>query len=173
MTAAAPHRWMKTLRAAVRAEIWLAFQHEGIGRPREIARRVCRHYIGTVSFPHSRLIENAITDMVRNEIKKGPCVPAGKVQILILAGFHPLLMGKLPSAISIPRGPQDEEETFYRPLLQASLAELQEHLHLLRAQIIADRQRFHALQELHDFAVAMGASPAETLSEIWGREVAS
>ncbi len=52
----------------------------------------------------------------------------------------------------------DDEGVIYKPLAQATLADVDAHLALLGAQISADTRRHRALKELRDLALAAGAT---------------
>jgi len=52
----------------------------------------------------------------------------------------------------------DDEGVIYKPLAQATLADVDAHLALLGAQINADTRRHRALKELRDLALAAGAT---------------
>lgn len=130
---------MSLLRDAVRAEISNAF--EAIG--------------------HARLAEDALTDIARRELKRRPSKQE-RTQIP-LPGIPDALQAHLPPAISVPSpgvelDSVDDEAVIYKPLAQATLADVDAHLALLEAQINADTRRHRALKELRDLAVAFGAT---------------
>jgi hypothetical protein len=76
-----------------------------------------------------------------------------------LPGVPVALASQLPPAISIPGGDDTEDDTvIYKPLAQATLAELEAHLKLLSTQIDADTRRHRALKELRDLALSVGAT---------------
>ncbi len=74
----------------------------------------------------------------------------------------------LPPAISIPRHDDCDSDANRKPLARATLAEVQAHLTLLDAQITADIRRHRALTELHDMALAMGATGASLVFDVIG-----
>ena len=89
--------------------------------------------------------------------------------------FH-LVMDSLPAVIDVPMDEGlsgNEDNLIYKPLSRATLADLDAHLELLNRQINADTRRYRALQQLHDFALAMGASPQIRLLEMLARLAAN
>ncbi len=151
---------MSTLREAVRAEISNAFEVIGHARPREVARVVCALHPGDVHNMGQRLAEDALTDIARRELKRRPSKHE-RTQ-LDLPSIPDALQADLPPAISIPPNgdvvDEDDEGVIYKPLAQATLADVDAHLLLLGAQIQADKRRHRALKELRDLAVAAGAT---------------
>ena len=154
---------MRTLREAVRAEISNAFEAIGHARPREVARVVCALHPTDVQGIGARLAEDALTDIARHELKRRPSKNE-RAQIG-LPGIPDALQAHLPPAISIPRPGVDvdmenvdDEGVIYKPLSQATLADVDAHLALLGAQISADTRRHQALKELRDLALAAGAT---------------
>lgn len=152
---------MQALREAVRAEIGHAFELVGYARPREVARVVCALLPGDVQAIGARLAEDALTDVARRELKKSTQGRDSANQ-LHLPGVPETLVAQLPPAISIPfdgdAADEDEEGVIYKPLAQATLADVDAHLQLLSIQINADTRRHRALKELRDLALAAGAS---------------
>jgi len=151
---------MRTLREAVRAEISNAFEVIGHARPREVARVVCAMHPQDVHSMGQRLAEDALTEIARRELKRRPSKQE-RAQ-LDLPGIPDALQADLPPAISIPLHgdvvDEDDEGVIYKPLAQATLADIDAHLLLLGAQIKADKRRHRALKELRDLALAAGAS---------------
>jgi len=164
---------MSLLREAVRSEISNAFEVIGHARPREVARVVCTLHPSDVQSIGTRLAEDALTNMARRELKRRPSKNE-RAQIT-LPGIPDALQAYLPPSISVPPpGAQleslDEEGVIYKPLTQATLADVDAHLVLLGAQISADTRRHRALKELRDLALAAGAS-ADSL--LWATLTAS
>ncbi|MFN3298408.1 hypothetical protein [Caldimonas sp.] len=152
---------MSLLREAVRAEISNAFEVIGHARPREVARVVCALHPSDVQSIGARLAEDALTDIARRELKRRPSKNE-RAQIT-LPGIPDALQAHLPPAISVPPpGVElesvDDEGVIYKPLAQATLADVDAHLALLGAQISADTRRHRALKELRDLALAAGAT---------------
>ncbi|QKE40334.1 MAG: hypothetical protein HO274_02555 [Ferrovum myxofaciens] len=146
------------LREAVRAEIAQAFKSVGFARPRDIARQVCADHPENISALGGRLAEDALTDLARRELKHN-CQQRESPSQMTLPGVPEALASQLPPAISIPAGADgDDEGVIYKPLVQATLAELEAHLTLLSTQIAADTHRHRALKELRDLALAAGAT---------------
>jgi len=156
---------MSTLREAVRAEINNAFDVIGHARPREVARVVCALHPEDVHSMGKRLAEDALTDIARRELKRRPSKHE-RAQ-LHLPSIPDALQADLPPAISIPPNgdvvDEDDEGVIYKPLAQATLADVDAHLLLLGAQIKADKRRHRALKELRDLALAAGAEPDSVL----------
>ena len=154
---------MSTLREAVRAEISNTFEAIGHARPREVARVVCALHPEDVHSMGQRLAEDALTDIARRELKRRPS--KHERSQLDLPGIPDALQADLPPAISIPpngdvvdEDDEDDEGVIYKPLAQATLADVNAHLLLLGAQIKADKRRHRALKELRDLALAAGAT---------------
>ncbi|WP_297479097.1 hypothetical protein [Ferrovum sp.] len=146
------------LREAVRTEIARAFKAAGFARPRDIARQVCAAHPENISALGGRLAEDALTDLARRELKHNTQQRESPSQ-MGLPGVPEALAIQLPPAISIPAGADgDDEGVIYKPLVQATLAELEAHLTLLSTQIAADTHRHRALKELRDLALAAGAT---------------
>ena len=152
---------MRTLREAVRAEISNAFEMIGHARPRDVAKVVCALHPGDVHSMGMRLAEDALTDIARHELKRRP----GKQERaqIDLPGIPDGLQAYLPPAISIPLPGvavenADDEGVIYKPLSQATLADVDAHLQLLSIQIHADTRRHRALKEVRDLALAAGAT---------------
>jgi hypothetical protein len=147
---------MPQLRAAIRSEIGQSFSFSGTAKPRDVARVVCAHHQSMIEALGALLAENEVTNMARGELKKLLQVQDKQTQ-LHLPGFPESLISLLPTAISIPNGADEEDGTIYKPLAQATLAEIDAHLGLLSQQIAADIRRHRALKELRDMAISMGA----------------
>ena len=151
---------MSTLREAVRAEISNTFEAIGHARPREVARVVCALHPEDVHSMGQRLAEDALTDIARRELKRRPS--KHERSQLDLPGIPDALQADLPPAISIPPNgdvvDEDDEGVIYKPLAQATLADVNAHLQLLATQINADTRRHRALKELRDLALAAGAT---------------
>ncbi len=146
------------LRQAVRDEISNAFASMGFARPRGIAHLVCSANPQAVSLIGTRLAEDALTDMARRELKNSTHDSATQRQ-LRLPGIPEVMLNLLPPAISIPsESSDDDEDVIYKPLDQVSFGELAAHIDLLSVQINADIRRHRALAELHDMALAYGAT---------------
>ena len=151
---------MSHLRGAVREEITHAFEVTGHARPREIARLVCATRTADILTLGTRLAEDALTEIARRELKKST-QDRDPVSQLELPGVPVALISQLPQAISIPVEDADgdtDEGVIYKPLTQATLADLDAHLDLLSAQIVADTRRHRAVKELRDLAWAAGAT---------------
>lgn len=129
---------MQALREAVRAEIGHAFELVGYARPREVARVVCALLPGDVQAIGARLAEDALTDVARRELKKNTQSRDSANQ-LQLPGVPQTLVAQLPTAISIPfegdAADEDDEGVIYKPLAQATLADVDAHLQLLSKMI--------------------------------------
>lgn len=162
---------MRALREAVRAEISHAFEVTGHARPRDIARVVCALHPDDVLSIGTRLAEDALTEIARRELKKNT---QGRdlVSQMQLPGVPETLTAQLPPAISIPfDGDEDDEDgegVIYKPLAQATLADVNAHLQLLATQINADTRRHRALKELRDLALAAGATDHNPLLSAFG-----
>ena len=157
---------MSLLREAVRAEISNAFEVIGDARPREVARVVCALHPSDVQSIGARLAEDALTDIARRELKRRP--NKNERAQITLPGIPDALQAHLPPAISVPPpgvelDSVDDEGVIYKPLAQATLADVDAHLALLGAQISADTRRHSTLRELRDMAVAAGADASEPL----------
>ena len=152
---------MQALRDAVRAEINHAFELVGYARPREVARVVCALLPDDVQAIGARLAEDALTDVARHELKKNTQGRDSTNQFQ-LPGVPQTLVAQLPPAISIPFESnvtdEGDEGVIYKPLAQATLADVDAHLQLLSIQINADTRRHRALKELRDLALAAGAT---------------
>lgn len=151
---------MSGLRDAVREEILHAFEVTGHARPREIARLVCATRTADILTLGTRLAEDALTEIARRELKKST-QERGPVSQLELPGVPVALISQLPQAISIPVEDADgdaDEGVIYKPLTQVTLADVDAHLDLLSAQIVADTRRHRAVKELRDLAWAAGAT---------------
>ncbi len=161
---------MSTLREAVRAEISHAFEIIGHARPREVARVVCALHPADVRSIGTRLAEDALTDISRRELKRRPSKHE-RAQ-LHLPGIPGALQADLPPSISIPPDgdviDEDDEGVIYRPLVHATLAELEAHLGLLSTQIAADVRRHRALRELRDLALCAGATRESRVLAVLG-----
>lgn len=151
---------MSHLRDAVREEILHAFEVTGHARPRDIARLVCATRTAEILTLGTRLAEDALTEIARRELKKST-QERGPVSQLELPGVPVALISQLPQAISIPVEDADgdiDEGVIYKPLTQVTLADVDAHLDLLSAQIVADTRRHRAVKELRDLAWAAGAT---------------
>jgi len=151
---------MSHLRGAVRDEITHAFEVTGHAKPREIARLVCATRTADILTLGTRLAEDALTEIARRELKKSTQDrdPASQLE---LPGVPVALISQLPQAISIPvedADGDDEEGVIYKPLTRVTLADVDAHLDLLSAQIVADTRRHRAVKELRDLAWAAGAT---------------
>ena len=159
---------LQSLREAVRGEISNAFEVTGYARPRDVARVVCALHPDDVLSIGTRLAEDALTDMARRELKKNTQGRATANQ-LHLPGVPATLVMQLPPSISIPfEGDEGDEDgdgegLIYKPLTQATVADVDAHLALLAVQIGADTRRHRALKELRDLALAAGAEPGSVL----------
>lgn len=167
---------MRALREAVRAEIVHAFEVTGHARPRDIARVVCALHPDDVLAIGTRLAEDALTEIARRELKKNTQGREVYSQ-LQLPGVPHTLIAQLPPAISIPLDGEEEDEdgegVIYKPLAQATLADVDAHLQLLATQINADTRRHRALKELRDLALAAGATDDSPLLLAFGAVEAS
>lgn len=146
------------LRQAVRDEIAHAFAVTGFATPRAVARLVCTSHPDEIRVVGTRLAEDALTQIARREFKQRTHSPGSDQLQLPHLPDH--IVDALPPAISVPvpvRDPDDEEGVIYKPLAQATLADIEAHLTLLADQIQADTRRHRALKELRDLAVAAGA----------------
>lgn len=151
---------MSHLRGAVRDEITHAFEVTGHARPRDIARLVCATRTADILKLGTHLAEDALTEIARRELKKST-QERDPVSQMELPGVPVALINQLPQAISIPVEDADgetDEGVIYKPLTQATLAELDAHLGLLSDQIVADTRRHRALKELRDLAGAAGCA---------------
>lgn len=159
------------LRKAVRDEIAQSFKAVGFAKPRDIARQVCAAHPKNTSSIGGRLAEDALTDLARRELKNATHGRESPSQ-MVLPGVPEALAIQLPPAISIPCGDEiDDDSVIYKPLAQATLAELEAHLKLLSTQIAADTRRHRALKELRDLALSAGAtSESGVLRTIWATE---
>lgn len=158
------------LRDAVRDEITSAFESVGFAKPRDIARLVCAANHDTIAGIGNRLAEDALTDMARRELKNNTEQRECHLQML-LPGVPEEVTHLLPPAISIPcndMGAGDVDAVIYKPLAQVTFEELKAHLGMLSNQITADTRRHRALTELHDMALARGATPAARVFEVLG-----
>ena len=156
------------LHAAVRSEITLAFMVVGFVRPRQVARTVCASHADVILKAGACLAEDALTHIARREMKSA-IHGQGSVASMSLPGIAQALLGELPAAISIPCDNDSEDEGgIYKPLPRVTLAEFEAHLLLLSNQIAADRYRHGVLQELHDIALAMGATPGARVFDVLG-----
>lgn len=151
------------LRTTVRNEIARAFDGLGFGRPRHIARQVCKAHPEIITILGRRLAEDALTDVVRREIKNTPATHQSASQVRLL-GAAEVLTSHLRCAISIPEG----DTVVYKPLALATFAEFEAHLMLLSTQIAADKRRHLALSELHDMAQSLGATPDDRVFDVLG-----
>lgn len=164
---------LQALREAVRSEISNAFKMSGYARPREVARVVCALHPDDVLSIGTRLAEDALTDLARRELKKNTQSREASKQ-LQLPGVPQSLIAQLPPAISIPfEGDEGDEDgdgegLIYKPLAQATLADIDAHLALLSTQINADTRRHRALRELRDLALAAGATGVGSLLDAFG-----
>mgnify|MGYP000958231912 FL=1 len=155
-----PH--LQQLRAAVRSEILSAFELYGYARPRDVAKLVCLAHPEQIAAIGQRLAEDALTQIARRELKREQAMSELPAQ-LALPALPTLGAERLPPSISVPRpgvsvdGAIDEEDLVFKPLAQATLADLAAHLSLLAAQIDADSRRHRALKELYDWLIAHGA----------------
>ena len=162
---------MRALREAVRAEISHAFEVTGHARPRDVARVVCALHPDDVLSIGTRLAEDALTEIARRELKKNT---QGRdlVSQMQLPGVPETLTAQLPPAISIPLDAEVEDEdgegAIYKPLAQATLADVNAHLQLLATQLSADTRRHRALKELRDLALAAGATDHSPLLSAFG-----
>lgn len=149
---------LSLLRQAVRDEIANAFASIGFARPRDIAHLVCGANPQAITLIGNRLAEDALTDMARRELKSSTNDNEAQLQ-LMLPGVPEVMLNLLPPAISIPsEGSDDSDDVIYKPLDQVSFGELAAHIDLLSVQINADIRRHRALSELHDMALAYGAT---------------
>ena len=158
------------LREDVREEINNAFESVGFAKPRHIARLVCAANPGAIADIGSRLAEDALTDMARRELKSNTEQRDCHLQML-LPGVPDAVTQLLPPAISIPcndAGVGDIDAVIYKPLAQVTFDELKAHLDLLSSQITADIRRHRALTELHDMALAMGATAQARVFAVLG-----
>ena len=156
------------LRDAVREEISNAFESVGFAKPRHIARLVCAANPDSIAAIGSRLAEDALTDMARRELKSNTEQRECHLQML-LPGVPDEVTHLLPPAISIPcndLGEGDADAVIYKPLAQVTFDELKAHLNLLSSQITADIRRHRALTELHDMALAMGATSEDCVFDV-------
>ena len=115
--------------------------------------------------------ENALTDVARRELKKAT-QDQDVVTQLQLPGLREHFATSLPTAISIPQegaDAGDEDGVIYKPLSQATLAEVEVHLALLATQIAADTRRHRAIKELRDLALAAGATAESCVMDFLSR----
>jgi hypothetical protein len=154
-----PDPILTSLRQAVRDEIAHAFAVTGFATPRAIARLVCTAHPEDIRAIGTRLAEDALTEIARREFKQRTGTAA--VAQLQLPHLSDDVVAGLPPAISIPVAggdPDNDDGVIYKPLTQATLADVEAHLGLLGAQILADTRRHRALKELRDLALAAGAT---------------
>lgn len=158
---------MTQLRGAIRSEIGQSFAFSGSAKPRDVARVVCAHHQQMIDELGALLAENEVTNMARGELKKLLQLQDKQTQ-LHLPGFPASLVNLLPTAISIPNAQDEEDGIIYKPLAQATLAEIDAHLGMLSQQIAADIRRHRALKELRDMAISMGADKGSLVIDTIG-----
>jgi hypothetical protein len=156
------------LREAVRSEITQAFDSLGFAKPRDIAKLVCTANQESIAAIGAQLAENAITDVVRRELKNSTKSCGSSMQML-LPGVPEVMARLLPPSISIPsEDDSNDEGVIYKPLAKVTFGELGAHLDMLTSQIRADISRHRALTELHDMAEAMGAIGDSCVFDVLG-----
>jgi hypothetical protein len=169
-----PRSEMTQLRTLVRDEISHAMA-DGGGSPRQIARLVCARATSLIEALGQQLAENAVTDMVRKEIKKWAAVGSSAREQLSLPGFAAHILADLPASLCVPMpgaDPTDEEDRSYRPLagkLGITVGEAEAALALLEAGIADDQRKARAIREALDIARATGATPTTRLSDALAR----
>jgi hypothetical protein len=165
---------MAHLRTLVRDEINHCMA-DGGGSPRQIARSVCAKATGLIETLGQQLAENAITDMVRKEIKKWAAVGSSAREQLSLPGFAAHILVDLPASLCVPTpgaDPEDEEGRSYRPLAGRhgiTVVEAEAALALLEAGIADDQRKARAVREALDIARATGATPTTRLADALAR----
>ena len=168
-----PRSEMAQLRALVRDEINHSME-DGGGSPRQIARAVCAKSEGLIASLGQHLAENAVTDMVRKEIKKWAAVGSSAREQLSLPGFAAHILADLPASLCVPvadAGSEDDDRS-YRPLAGRhgiTVAEAEAALALLEAGIADDQRKARAIREALDIACAVGATPTTRLAEALAR----
>jgi len=156
------------LREAVRNEISQAFDSLGFAKPRDIAKLVCTANPESIVAIGAQLAENAITDVARRELKNSTKSCESSMQML-LPGVPEVMARLLPPAISIPsEDDSNDEGVVYKPLAKVTFGELGAHLDMLTNQIQADISRHRALTELHDMALATGATAQSCVFDVLG-----
>lgn len=156
------------LREAVRSEITQAFDSLGFAKPRDIAKLVCTANQESIAAIGAQLAENAITDVVRRELKNSTKSCGSSMQML-LPGVPEVMARLLPPSISIPsEDDSNDDGVIYKPLAKVTFGELGAHLDMLTSQIRADISRHRALTELHDMAEAMGAIGDSCVFDVLG-----
>jgi len=156
------------LREAVRNEISQAFDSLGFAKPRDIAKLVCTANPDSIAAIGAQLAENAITDVARRELKNSTKSCESSMQML-LPGVPEVMARLLPPAISIPsEDDSNDEGVVYKPLAKVTFGELGAHLDMLTNQIQADISRHRALTELHDMALATGATAQSCVFDVLG-----
>lgn len=169
-----PRSEMAQLRALVRDEINNSMA-DGGGSPREIARLVCARADDLIASLGQHLAENAVTDMVRKEIKKWAAVGSSAREQLSLPGFAAHILADLPASLCVPiagADPEDDDSRSYRPLAGRhgiTVAEAEAALALLEAGIADDQRKARAIREALDIARATGAIPTTRLAEALAR----
>ena len=156
------------LREAVRSAITQAFDSMGFAKPRDIAKLVCTANPESIAAIGAQLAENAITDVARRELKNSTKSCESNMQML-LPGVPEVMAKLLPPAISIPsEDDSDDDSVVYKPLAKVTFGELGAHLDMLTDQIQADISRHRALTELHDMALARGATGDSCVFDVLG-----
>jgi len=156
------------LREAVRNEITQAFDSLGFAKPRDIAKLVCTANPESIVVIGAQLAENAITDVARRELKNSTKSCESSMQML-LPGVPEVMARLLPPAISIPsEDDSNDEGVIYKPLAKVTFGEQGAHLDMLTNQIQADISRHRALTELHDMALATGATAQSCVFDVLG-----
>jgi len=88
---------------------------------------------------------------------------------MLLPGVPEVMARLLPPAISIPsEDDSNDEGVVYKPLAKVTFGELGAHLDMLTNQIQADISRHRALTELHDMALATGATAQSCVFDVLG-----
>lgn len=113
-----------------------------------------RYLTELVQERYPELIEEASTKLIREAIAKW-ARQMMKSEALALKSPQfamPLEIAgiKLPQAISLPPT-DDDEETMWTPIEQATFAELEAHCTYLRGTVAADTRRLESLMTLHNY----------------------
>ena len=102
----------------------------------------------------------ALINLARREFRKRMSVAEAADAQPMFPAVAAHLQRSLPTTINIP-DPAEEGEFIYRPLMSATMAELQQCIDARQAQIEADLSTLQALRELHEYRAHEGARPAD------------
>lgn len=136
---------LNKLREAIRSVIGDLYTRKR-GTTRWLVEEVIARHPDLVDEAKDQLLSEAIAKMAR-QIMKQETEPAKTMQMELP---HVIKGLRLPAAISVPPTDNDDEpDTLWTPLPDATYSELERHIEMLQASVAADTRRLRKLRQLH------------------------